>query len=146
MVVLHSASTPRYGVPEVLQRGKRLHLHPRRPCHPDVCPMISRPVPKRGNNNTSTTPRHNNRDETATTTPNLADYSRRRTRAMLRRRHGSRVAILASGWRHCGTGRSCCFASSFNCSWFFGFFERGMRCWIWCSEKVASHWSFQRKK
>ncbi|KAG9725100.1 hypothetical protein KCU73_g13257, partial [Aureobasidium melanogenum] len=77
------------GEPEVLQRdasytyireGRVIRRVPN-----DIMPSAERD----NNNNTSTTPRHNNRDETAATTPNLADYSRRRTRAMLRRRHGS---------------------------------------------------------
>ncbi|KAG9658192.1 hypothetical protein KCU95_g5591, partial [Aureobasidium melanogenum] len=79
------------GVPEVLQRdasytyirqGRVIRQVPNES-------MPSESSAHRANNNTSNTRRHNNRDETATITPNLTDYSRRRTRAMLRRRHGS---------------------------------------------------------
>ncbi|KAH0013248.1 hypothetical protein KCU78_g9293, partial [Aureobasidium melanogenum] len=76
------------GVPEVLQRDAS-YTYIREGRVIRRVPNDIMPSAERGNNNISTTPRHNNRDETATTTPNLTDYSRRRTRAMLRRRHGS---------------------------------------------------------
>ncbi|KAH0363043.1 hypothetical protein KCU65_g7677, partial [Aureobasidium melanogenum] len=43
----------------------------------------------RGNNNNTSTTRQVDGDETTTTIPTLTEYSRHRTRAILRRRHGS---------------------------------------------------------
>ncbi|KAG9559971.1 hypothetical protein KCU71_g9262, partial [Aureobasidium melanogenum] len=77
------------GVPEVLQRDAS-YTYIREGRVIRRVPNDTLPSAERGNNNnTTTTRRHTNRDETVTATPNLTDYPRRRTRAMLRRRHGS---------------------------------------------------------
>ncbi|KAG9660531.1 hypothetical protein KCU64_g3139, partial [Aureobasidium melanogenum] len=77
------------GVPEVLQRDAS-YTYIREGRVIRRVPNDTLPSAERGNNNnTPATRRHTNRDGTVTATPNLTDYSRRRTRAMLRRRHGS---------------------------------------------------------